>query len=503
MFAKFRQTCYTVAAAVPDPSQSPKPRWSIADSIDLEFLLRREKSDPDPNAEFFAEEVEPWIEPGKIDRPDAQTLSRAFWRWLQLAKNRVDAANLPGKAISGAFGTVGAVSALLMLLLGAGAVLGTSDREDERTYNVLLLLGITVGIQWLILVLGLLGFLVWSIWREHAFVSFTHRGFQALIDKLARRTMSEEAGQWWEETAKTRGLFTLPALQLAQAAGIAFNLGVLAALIGSVLFDTVRFGWETTAETTMTSALHQSTRILAAPWAWIDPEWAPDRAEIEATRIRWDSGGESMLPEESAAAWYPFVLGTILVWGLLPRLLLFALFDLRRRSALRNQPFAERVHRQWWRNLTDVPIEVTTDGPADDAIALLWGGVSPDEEQLRVAGLQQLRVNLAEMLPAGGAEICDDEAALQAVQRRLKKGALRVVIVVEAWSLAPKDLGDFLDQLRQIAGPATPVDCFILGLPREETALTPPKEDEMAVWEKFAASRNDPALFVKPCREPA
>ncbi len=492
---------------MPSDSKSPKPKWSVSELIDLEYLLRRDEETGDAsNDGFFADEIEPWIDPGKIDRPDARTLQKALWRWLQTRKSGLETSKLPGAAISGAFWTVGTAIVLFMAFLGAGTVLGTLGYEDSRTYNVLLLFGLTVGIQWLFLTLGLLGLLAWLIWRNHAFVSFAHRGFQSIVNHTAERTMSKEAAVWWRENAKTRRLFTMPTMLLTQAAGIAFNVGAIAALVGSVLFVSVRFGWETTAENTMNPALSRATEVLGVPWSWFKPEWVPDQEEIAQSRIRWQGSpldpieSAILTAEESARAWFPFLVCSIAFWGLLPRLLLYTGFDLRRRSELRGLAFSERIHREWWRNLTDIPIEVTTKGPADNAVALLWGGVKPAEPELRVAALQQLRVNVIDTFPAGGAEVDEDTKAIAALEKLLRKSDLRIVLVVEAWSLAPRDLGDFLDQLRGTIGASAPVDCYLIGLPQNGKTLTAPKDSEIKVWETFAAERSDPALFIKPFR---
>lgn len=491
---------------MPSEPKSPKPKWTVSDLIDLEYLLRQDADSDPKDTDFFAKEIEPWIEPGKIDRPDAKTLRKAFWRWLQTSKTGLETSKLPGAAISGAFWTVGISIVLLMTMLGAGAVLGTLGYEDSRTYNVLLLFGVTIGVQWLFLLLGLLGLVVWLIWRNHAFVSFAHRGFQSLIDHVAQRTMSEEAAVWWKENAKTRRLFTMPALLLTQAAGIAFNLGALAALIGSVLFVSVRFGWETTAEDTMNPALSKTTEVLGYPWSWYNSEWVPDAQEIAQSRIRWQDNQRNvaepatLTPEESARAWFPFLVALMAVWGLFPRLLLYAGFDQKRRSELRGLTFSERIHREWWRNLTDIPLEVTTKGPADNAVALLWGGVKPDEKELHVAALQQLRVNVVKVSAAGGADVDQDEQSIASIEKVTRKGDVRIILVVEAWSLAPRDLGDYLDQLRERVGSTAPIDCFLIGLPGGNKTMSEPETKDVKIWESFAAERNDPALFIKPLR---
>jgi len=476
----------------------PQPHWTIPGLIDLEYLLDREGEQVD--AEFFEEEVEPWIDPAKIDRPDSATVSAALWQWLERRRRNLADADLPGRAFAGAQTAVTLGAVAVMFASAASLVFGLL-RYDARTYNVLVLLTLTVGLPWLLLVLGLAGYLTWGLWRRSAFLSLAQQAFFSLTNRLIRRPLGVDAVNWWRERGRSRRLFTLPALALTQTAALAFSLGALAAFLTAVLFLSVRFGWETTATETLAPTLHRGAVLLATPWSWAQPGWVPSLEQIEQSRITWSSGRPRLPPPSLAEAWVPFLTLTLFVWGVLPRLLLRAGVALRLRRAVSSYSFLERSHREWWRHLTDLPFEVQVSGPTDGAFAILWGGVRPERERLRAASLHQLRLNIEAQAEAGGETVSGDTAALESLRRDLRTSPdHRVILVAEGWSLSPKDFAAFHEDLRSTIGETVPIDVLLLGLAGDASALAPPAASDVSVWESFVAGLQDPNLYLHPYR---
>lgn len=466
--------------------------------VDLEYLLQRE-GEQNPQ-EFFDEEISPWIEPGKTDRPDSKTMSRALWRWLQVRREAHQGEVLPGQAIHGAQAILGFGLIIGMLMVGSGLIMGML-RYDGRTFNILLLLALSVGMQWLFLVLGLIGFVTWGFWKKRPFATLAQQLLFRGTEKLARKTLGAEATRWWLDNRRMRSLFALPTLQLTQLAGIAFNIGTIATLMGCVLFLAVRFGWETTPERSMNDLLSDTTEAIAFPWAWAESEWVPTREDIENTRIDWVNGKPDTPSVAESRSWYPFFLASMVCWGLLPRILFWGILGARQAQMIRNYSFQERIHREWWRELTALAVDTASPGPSDGAIALHWGGMKPDPERLRVYGLQQMRVHMAEQHRLGGMDLSEDEAVLQKASSYIKKhDGARIIIVAEAWSLAPKDFREFHEKLRDAIGPNVVIEVLLLGLPKGENFLTEPKSEEVDLWQRFAGELGDPAFYVRPCK---
>jgi hypothetical protein len=377
--------------AVPKRAQPPQPHWSIADLIDLEFALSRQQGKREP--EFFEESVEPWIAPAEIARPSRRTMSRALWQWLGEQRAKAPDAHLPGRAYSGALLLVTVAAMFFTFSAGTGAVLGLLNQYDGRTFHVLALLALTVGVQWTFLLLSITGFLTWGWWSRHAFISAAQKLLTVWINRLVRRSLGEEASTWWRETSRSRQLFGLPVLTVVQLAGLSFSVGSLLALTGCVFLLSVRFGWETTTVESMAPAVERTIDILGAPWSWFKPEWVPDREVIRGTLITWEDRKPLMPPADLSARWYPFLVACLVVWGILPRLLLAGLMAMVRRRALDQYSFQERMHREWWRRLTELDLHAVVTGPADGACVILLGGVEEPAE-LRRACLQQLRLNI-------------------------------------------------------------------------------------------------------------
>lgn len=476
----------------------PTPRWTIPDLIDLEYLLDRDSSQAGP--EFFEENVEPWIDSARIDRPDGGIMSAALWEWLRLRRLHAADSQLPGRAFSGAHTLVGLLLTLGMFANAIALVFGLL-RYDGRTFNLLVLLAATLGLSWLLLLAALAGYLSWGLWRHSPFLSLAQNAVFQITDRLMRRPLGQDAARWWRETARTRRLFAFPALALTQKAALSYLTGAICGLLLAVYFLSIRFGWETTAAETMSPFLHRVATVLGKPWSWFRPAWVPTLQVIEQSRISWEQTGPRLPSSGLAGVWIPFLTLTLLVWGVVPRLLLLLWIQGKQRRALRNYSFQDRVHREWWRKLTDFQVEIPVSGPADGAFAILWAGASIPTDDLRAAALRQLRLNIERHGEAGVGSGDDDEACLDQLRNYLRQepGA-RLVVVAESWALAPKDLAAFLDRVRQVAGDATGIDLFLTGLPQGGRTLTAPPAGEIAIWEDFAARRNDSSLYVRPYR---
>jgi hypothetical protein len=442
--------------------------------------------------------VEPWIEAAEISRPGRRTMSRALWQWLERKRKEAGDAQLPGRAFSGALTLVGLAALGLSFTAGAGIVLSLLNQYDGRTFHVLGLIALTIGVQWILLLLSGLGFLTWGWFRRQGAVSGAQRLLSASLNQLVRRSLGEDAANWWRETSRSRRLFGLPILALSQWAGLAFTLGSLAALVGAVSLLSVRFGWETTTVETMAPAVEEGVRVLSAPWSWVRPDWVPSAEVIRGTLITWEDRKPRMPPAALSSQWYPFLVASVGVWALAPRLILVVLMSMLRHRALQRYSFQERVHREWWRHLTELEVHAVVSGPADGACVILLGGLE-EPQDLRRACLQQLRLNLEERVILGAGSLEDDDRAFRTAENyaaRSKDG--RLVLVAEGWALVPKEFQEVHARLRQSIGPSTPVDVLLIGLPGPGGALGAPSADEITMWERFAGELGDPNLYLQP-----
>ncbi len=393
--------------------------------------------------------------------------------------------NSGGGRFCSALAMIGGALSLAMFLAGVSATLGMLDRA-RGGINVTLFLAILIGGQWLILVLAAFAWLV----RRVAADGFS--GVQAAVGKLARKLAGNREDDWWSHlmdgggTPRAAVLWRLA--RMAQAAGIFFNLGIALGLAGLVLVKHVGFFWETTTEAAMRAALEGSVKFLSAPWSawWLDA--VPDARVIDASR--W-------LPERVAglapgpAAWWEFLLAVTLVWGLLPRAVLWTVAWQAGRRSLEKLDFQSRSHRARWREITGTDRVETDEKPLDGVLVLDVGGSGITAEALRPFLLRRLRVHPAAWQPVAvldsGAE---DEAA-----RALAKAPAGVVLLAEGWSLSPVRMIALHDKVRSSAGLETPVKFLVANVGADRQPVSPTAE-ERREWARFVDSLRDPAAEV-------
>jgi hypothetical protein len=274
--------------------------------------------------------------------------------------------------------------------------------------------------------------------------------------------------------------------RIAQAAGVFFNLGVLAGLGGLVMLRHVGFFWETTTEVAMHSLLEGVCGFLSLPWAAWWPEAVPDAGVIAASQ--WLPGREA---GPGPAAWWRFLLMATLVWGMLPRLVLWLVAWRGERAALAGLDFQGRHHRALWRELTACG-RVDADGlPPDGALVLDVGGSGLTAEMLRPFLLRRMRVN-----PVAWHSVAVlDEGEETAAASALGMAQAGLVFLTEGWALSPARMAALHAKARKEGGARLPIRFLVVnagedGLPKSPTA------EEWREWERFTDGLRDPETEV-------
>ncbi len=420
-------------------------RWKLEELIDFEVALAAWDGEARPD-----------------DLPATDSRGGVFKAWKEAAAPEAG----PGRTWVASLGWAGRLLALLALLAGFGAAWGCFDARREGIH-VVVFLCVTLFVPWLVL-LG--GVLAWSFRPAGA-------GFAgAVLKRLAARFSGEKGREAMAHIEGNPELAKAIGWRIAaktQAAAADYHFGAILALAALIFFRRVGFFWETTTQTAMQDFLSGVVKFMSMPWSWYLPEFVPD---VAGTRrgAGWEGGGGS---------WMFFLLLSLFVWGMLPRWLLvnFAIFKEWR--VLRSPAFQSPLHRKLRRVLTGVRRGSDPEGPADGALVIDLGGISPDREALRPFFLRHLRLNPAawetlDVLDAGR------EAAAQAA---LAKAPAGVILLAEGWSLAPRRMEEILGraadarQGRRVVVHVADFDKE--GRPREV------KADERAAWEAFIDSQ--------------
>ena len=493
---------------MPNATKQPTPVWCLPDLVDFESYLTSNDRDLTAPAE---PELRPTIDAAlQSTQPLAAQRRGLFRHWLDARRGNLVTQSLPGTILlENSLRNLTFILTVLSFVSGAALVLALLLLERTNwAFNVQLFFGATVLLQ-----LALLAILTASwFFRRALFGSqslstlheIIHKGLAHSLKKIDRTGAASSAFQNFANSHGNilRGLL----LRTSQFVGIAFNFGLLAAFFGCLLVLDISFYWESTFGSAMDGILYRITQLVSLPWSWIRPEWTP---ALDAIQVRGTADGTiGRITATDAAQWYPFLLCSIVTWGLLPRVLLHlgARFSLHR--ALCNLSFSQRRHRDLWRHLTSVDIHPTTTEPSDGAIVLNWNDIKITPEELHDRVIRSLRLNPVEILTIGISTPEADDAVLHGISQhhrdshQHRDATAAIVILAESWGLVPKRMRDFHAKIRAHLSRDLPLHFLLVGAPTPETSFTPPAKEDLQVWENFLDTLNDPNTDIRAYHAP-
>ncbi len=480
---------------------------SIGDVVDLEYRLARDQWDSsrqelnERDAAIAAE-----IDAGSLD--DAALVMR----WLDAVRAQ------DGQAIGRTIDTT--IETARGLALGGGVLIGASivtawlSIESGKPINAIHFWGALVGLQIVFLLLTLTALMlpgaakrvllgpmralaVAITWISSRFL----RGHREAIRAVSGMT---------ERYAKLYGRLRLWLfMQIVQFFALALNIGIIATFIALAIVSDPAFGWRSTLLSD--EATHRATQIIALPWAWLVPEATLTLEDVEATRYSSLDATfiEQFRSRQAAgvwAAWWPFLLASLIVYGLLPRLVLATVSSWRLSHMLRAMPpmhgavieLRERLRRPRI-DTRGVGTEKTSPSStanesrmvepvhAESVLVMAWSGVTADEPTLRQWVASRLGGNVAAVHRVGGIDVAADRAALTAAKQA--SANTTIALVVEAWEPPVGDYLDFLQELRAVAGP-TRLIAILLYSP------SPVQASQIALWRSHLGALGDPWLRV-------
>jgi len=437
--------------------------WREEDVVALEAASR------DHGA--VAEELRRRVRRAVKDMAPVAARRRGLWIWLSETTD-----GGAGERFAQARRLLAALAGLAMILSGIGVVVGV-ERAGGGQIHVVWLLVLTLGLPWLLFLVGLGGW----VWAGRSGV----RGLLGGMLAAALRRWSG-AGKWWDESAELRRVIAASVVRLGQGMGVAFQAGAILGLIGLVWFRHVGFYWESTTESAMGEALVWITSVLSMPWGHWGPQAVVDRDWIEMTRR---IPGTLMIVE--SGPWWKFLVMSLLCWGFLPRLVFWWLSGWRERRVIAGLEFQSPACRRLWRDLTAVKRGDEPGGPTDGALVLDLGGMEPDHERLRPFLLRRVRVN-----PVGWATLgVLDEGKQEKAAQALAEAPAGVVLLAEGWSLSVPELTAALDKVRVAAGMEARV-VVVVGNPGADGGMQSPSDEEQKQWEAAVDAIGDPMVEV-------
>ena len=264
-------------------------------------------------------------------------------------------------------------------------------------------------------------------------------------------------------------------------------LGVVVAFVSGLVFTDLAFGWSTTLNITA-QEVFAVLSLVSWPWQAFLANATPTLSLVEASQFFRLNDHYDVASAQQLTQWWPFVLMTIIFWGLLPRVCALVLGKRQLQSAqsryLLNYPGVTALLDRLKRSDLDYEASIASQMPevkAPDLRSL--SGTTTDSFHISwnaaVATDQLLQLNVQQ-----------DEAHWQTQLQTLPVGSpLR--IVVKSWEPPLLEFVDFLQAVR-----ATCVDSSIqvclLGLPGEPVSA----QDQM-IWQQAMSKVGDHQLYVE------
>ncbi len=413
----------------------------------------------------------------------------------------------------------------------------------ESGINVIYFWSVTAGWQ-LFMLLVILASLVFGDWADYmpglgGLRRLLHR-LPTLIPNVTEAVMSRfrpsqrqalhTLQAWLTQSQRYRRLTFWYPLNLSQRFAVGFNLG----LVGMFLFFSFAtqpvFGWQ--SGQLNCSRLERVTQVIASPWYWFNPQGRPSSNDIRLTYHQPDPfhahsdcatgagsvASELVASELVAPGWWPFLFASMLVYGLMPRVLLDALSSWQVRRAARymalHHPDSRELLIRMQRPLVDTGSRLQTAAfspPVDSPLLepevqtvisgrgfiLKWAGIQIPDDDIHDLVRRQWGINTVALYEVGGLDVSRDEEALHALEA--SRDIDQVMLVVEAWQPPVTDYRNFVAQLRETLRDGKMIWVLLYHRDTDGDMVTP-RESDLDQW-RTTLERIDAWLRVKPMME--
>ena len=468
------------------------------DAIDIPLWLEADRLTP--HAERSRRDRDIGL---KIESRDRLQRVRGWWSALLPNEQRAGARlERIRRAVAGAMALLGAV-------LGVSVALAAFQYDGSEPVNVVRLIALLVLVPTL--------FLLSSLLLLPGRVALL-RGLQDLLAPLnpgalalaVFRRLTRASPQlsmtfdWRAGRTSTARFAKWQLMRWSQVAALGFNVAALATAALLVAFTDLAFGWSTTLDADP-QIVARIVHAIAWPWHALVPSAVPSAELIaESQFFRLDGGGAAN--GRALAGWWPFTLLTIVTYGLVPRLVLFAIAGARLRAAERALLLDDARVTALLDRMASPAVDTAAAEhgeaaamPAAEAAeyreatgrarAVIWEGCA-SAAAARAHARGRLGLELDTVVEAGGSRTLGaDRQALDAI------GATEpgtVIVFTPAWEPPLLELLDFLGELRRRVGPEHSI--VVAPVADEARTVTAVEHD---TWAHAVGRLRDPKLYVE------
>ena len=293
----------------------------------------------------------------------------------------------------------------------------------------------------------------------------------------------------------------------SQLAGLSFSLAATATAFVLVVFTDLAFGWSTTLDIAAHQA-HRVVELVSGPWGQWLGDAVPNPVLVEESRFfRLDSGDPVAVAAGRLTGWWPFLLMSLLTYGVLPRCVLLVVARTRLGAATRDVLLEDIGVRALLDRMDNAVLDSEGEGKeppveklndmADDAPVRFAGTVRVVAWDL--AGQAELvegwltahleKRHGSPVFVGGDNELAADEQALGAFSA---DDSTMVLILVKGWEPPLLDCMDMLRSLRARAG--NEASLVVVPLRLDVGAL---ETNELDAWHHAVSRLADPGTYVE------
>ena len=481
--------------------------WDTKDLIDFEYYLYQDEEGVADKLAARDRRFFLGLKEVPTERADL------FHDWLHFRLNLENPAERtgPGEAFGECFGILQRAFPLLGLISGAGLATSLLQYHGTQAVNVSNYFGVLIVVQ----IVMLIALLAATIFRK----KLTGRGFQTtyplisrLAYKLATRMSAGALGKLGGEkrSAIAGGLGELkikkaiygrviyqPVFRWVQSFGILFNIGALIATLLRVFTRDIAFGWQSTVQVA-SGSVHGLVSLLAAPWRWIFGEGKgyPTLEQVEGSRMVLKEGMLDMATGD-LVSWWPFLCLCLVVYGLIPRLVLWGYATFAHRRNLSELNFSHASCERLYRRMTTPLLESSAAKPNGGRSKVRTGGdESVPEEYVPPFSSAKRGASTLLLVPEELAGELDSDLLIRMVEKSVGRTVSRtrpynlsrsgmgdlgiqpkesVTIYQEAWQPPIREYLSFVKRLREHVAPETAVVVLLNGRTKPDEAFAPVK----------------------------
>ncbi len=515
-----------------------KTTYDYRDIIDLEYFIHQDQTEPTKDKQQRIKERDRRIFLDSLEETDSDEYNdnpkALVGLWLQKRREQEQKHNsfLPGTLAEEVFGTSRFLFIIAGLLIGGSMGFSLLHYTGERPVNVFVYLTVIVLSQLVLLLCTPI--IIFIRQQKHSTgpllslaISLINKMYRKGIKRIASKLSADRQSSLDQLSGlisgkhKTYGShFLWPFFLLFQLFGICFNIGVLAISLLLITISDIGFGWQSTIQLS-SKTVHTVVGYLATPWKWLAGSgYHPTFEEIEGSRIILKEGIYS-LSTAHLTSWWPFLILSVVVYGLLPRLSFLILGIYQKKRCLDRLSFDQSAFSSIIRRMT-TPIVSSSGLP--DRTEPTPVKMSPTQPQTQQAS-SLIRSAIA-LVPDDLYDSCDPETLGHVLQTNLglKMEEVRridndypaeqqlitefgenmassnrvIFLLAEGWMAPIEDFLSFIKELRQSVGSKISVIVGLIGRPTKDNLFTPVNQMDFQIWQNKIDSLADPYLSLDP-----